>query len=134
MPLWRVVHPRARHTSLSGRSTALGAAPMVTLCLVRPFPKWPISLSKNALSFFLCDIITAAGAARPEVGFIRAHDIRGVSTSVAFHRNRSVSAVLESATWSSSAVFSSFYLRDIQHEYDGLRSLGPFVAAGSRIE
>ena len=78
--------------------------------------------------------ITAAGAARPEVGSLRAHDIRCVSTSVAFHRNWSVSAVLESATWSSSSVFSSFYLRDIQHEYDGIRSLDPFVAAGSRIE
>ena len=29
--------------------------------------------------------------------------------------------------------FCSFYLRDIQHEYDGLLSLGHFVAAGSRI-
>ena len=29
--------------------------------------------------------------------------------------------------------FCSFYLRDIQHEYDGLLSLGHFMAAGSRI-
>ena len=29
--------------------------------------------------------------------------------------------------------FCSFYLRDIQHEYDGLLSLGHFVAEGSRI-
>ena len=57
-----------------------------------------------------------------------------VSPPLAFHRNWSVSAVLESATWSSSSVFSSFYLHDIQHEYDGIRSLGPFVAAGSRNE
>ena len=92
------------------------------------------ALSKNAVSFILRDVITAAGVTRPEVGFVRAHDIRGVSTSVAFHRNWSVSAVLESATWSSSSVFSSFYLHDIQREYDGLRSLGPFLAAGSRIE
>ena len=98
-------------------------------------PRWPSrALSKDAVSFFLRDVITAAGAARPEVGSVRAHDIRGVSTSVAFHHNWSVSTVLESATWSSSLVFSSFYLRDIQHEYDGIRSLGPFVAAGSRIE
>ena len=91
------------------------------------------TLSKNAISFFLRDIITAAGASRPEVGRVRAHDVRSVSTSVAFHRNWSVSVVLESATWSSSTVFSSFYLCDIQHEYDGLLSLGPFVAAVSRI-
>ena len=91
------------------------------------------AMSKNAVSFFLREVIHAAGASRPEVGSVRAHDIRSVSTSVAFHRNWSVSSVLESATWSSSSVFSSFYLRDIQHEYDGILSLGPFVAAGSRI-
>ena len=91
------------------------------------------AMSKNVVSFFLREVIHAAGASRPEVGSVRVHEIRGVSTSVAFHRNWSVSAVLESATWSSSSVFSYFYLRDIQHEYDGIRSLGPFVAAGSRI-
>ena len=91
------------------------------------------SLSKNAISFFLRGVISSAGASRPEVGRLRAHDVRSVSTSVAFHRNWSVSAVLESATWSSSSVFSSFYLSDLQHEYDGILSLGPFVAAGTRI-
>ena len=88
------------------------------------------AMSKNAVSF-LHEVIHAAGASRPEVSSVRALEIRGVSTSVVFHRNWSVSAVLESATWSSSSVFSSFYLHDIQHEYDGIRSLGPFVAAGS---
>ena len=83
-------------------------------------------LSKNAISFFLHDVISNAGASR-------AHDIRSVSTSVAFHRNWSVSTVLKSATWASSSVFTSFYLRDLQHEFDGILSLGPFVAAGSRI-
>ena len=41
--------------------------------------------------------------------------------------------VLDAATWSSSSVFTSFYLRDLQHEFQGLCSLGLFVAAGSRI-
>ena len=91
-------------------------------------------MSNNAVSFFLRDVITAARATRPEVGSVPAHDLRGISTSVAFHRNWPVSTVLESATWSPSSLFSSLYLRDIQHEYDGIRSLGPFVAACSRIE
>ena len=91
------------------------------------------AMSKNVVSFFLREVIHAAGASRPEVGSVRAHEIRSVSTSVAFHRNWSISSVLESATWSSSSVFSSFYLRDIQHKFDGILSLGPFVAAGSRI-
>ena len=87
-------------------------------------------LSKNAVSFFLREVISAAGAARPQVGPLRAHEVRSVSTSVAFHRNWSVSSVLESATWASSSVFSSFYLRDIQHEFDGLLSLGSFPGCG----
>ena len=91
------------------------------------------AMSKNAVTFFLREVISATGAARPQVGSLRAHEVRSVSTSVAFHRNWSVTSVLESATWASSSVFSSFYLGDIQHEYDGLLSLGPFVAAGSRI-
>ena len=90
-------------------------------------------LSKNAISFILRDVISNAGASRPEVGPLRAHDIRSVSTSVAFHRNWLVSTVLESAAWVSSSVFTSFYLRDLQHEFDGILSLGPFVAAGSTI-
>ena len=80
------------------------------------------TMSKNAVSFFLREVISAAGAARPQVGSLRAHEVRSVSTSVMFHRNWSVTSVLESATWASSSVFSSFYLRDIQHEYDGLLS------------
>ena len=97
-------------------------------------PSFPTrALSKNLVSFFLREVIHGAEAARPEVGTVRAHDVRGVSTSVAFHRNWSVSAVLDAATWSSSSVFTSFYLRDRQHEFHDLRSLGPFVAAGSRI-
>ena len=42
-----------------------------------------LAMSKNAVSFFLREVI---------------HDIRGVSTSVAFHCNWSVSAVLDAAT------------------------------------
>ena len=86
------------------------------------------AMSKNAVSFFLREVIHGA-----EAGTVRAHDIRGVSTSVAFHRNWSVSAVLDAASWSSSSGFTSFYMRDLQYEFQGLRSLGPFVAAGSRI-
>ena len=67
------------------------------------------AMSKNAVSFFLREVISAAGAARPQVGSLRAHEVRSVSTSVAFHCNWSVSSVLESATWGSSSVFSSLF-------------------------
>ena len=43
------------------------------------------AMSKNAVLFFLREVITAAGAARPEVGSLRAPEVRSVSTSAAFH-------------------------------------------------
>ena len=89
------------------------------------------SLSKNASSF-LREVIHDAGAGRLEVGSVRTHSIRGVSTSAAFHQNWSVSCVLESATWRTNLVFASFYLRDLLHEFNDIRSLGAFVAAGER--
>ena len=52
------------------------------------------AMSTNAVSFFLGEVISAAEAARPQVGSLRAHDVRSVSTSVAFHRNWSVTSVL----------------------------------------
>ena len=91
------------------------------------------AIFQNAVSFFLGEVFSAAGAARPQVGPLRAPEVRSLSKSVAFHRNWLVTSVLESAPWASSSVFSSCDFRDIQHEYDGLLSLGPFVAAGSRI-
>ena len=61
-------------------------------------PRCPsCAMSKNAVSF-LREVIHAAGASRPEVGAVRAHEVCSVSTSVAFHRNWSVSSVFESAT------------------------------------
>ena len=85
-------------------------------------------LSKNVVSFFLREVIHDADEARPEIGSVRAHSIRGVSTSTAFHCNWLVSSVLESATWRTNLVFTLFYLRNLQHEFNKLRSLGPFVA------
>ena len=56
-----------------------------------------------------------------------------LAPSTAFHRNWSVSSVLNAACWKSNSVFASFYLKDLQFEFDGLCSLGPFVDAGVQI-
>ena len=85
------------------------------------------AMSMNAVSFFLWEVISAAEAARPQVGSLRAHNVCRVPPSLVGY------LCPASATWASSSVFSSFSLRDIQHEYGGLLSLGPFMAAGSGI-
>ena len=91
-------------------------------------------ISKNALSFFLREVISGAGAVREVEGSsLRAHSIRGVSTSTLFMQNWLVSKVPEAASWRSNSVFASFYLRNVQYIFEGMRSLGPFVAAGAVV-
>ena len=46
-------------------------------------------------------------------------------------RNASLSSILEAATWSSSSVFTSLYLKDVQFSSSSGFLLGPVVAAGS---
>ena len=91
-----------------------------------------LSVSKNARSFFLLEVILGAGSVREGAGpSVRVHSIRWVYTTVVFMKNWSVSMVLEATSWRSASVFASFSLCDVQYIFEGLRSLGPIVAAGS---
>ena len=92
------------------------------------------AILKNAISYFLREVISSAGAVRGVEGPpLRAHSIRGVSISAVFLQNWSVSKVLEATTWKLNSVFASFCFRDIQYVFEGLQSLGPFVAAGTVV-
>ena len=93
------------------------------------------ALSKNALSFFLRSVICLSfpSSSTPPPSSSRAHSIRAVSTSAAFSRNVPLASILAAATWSSSTVFTSFYLRDIQFSSSSGFSLGPVVAADAVI-
>ena len=89
------------------------------------------AISKNAISFYLRKLIVDTGALGADEGPTpRAHSIRGVSASLAFHRNWAVKEVLKAATWRSNTVFASYYLKDVAYVWDGFSSLGAFVAAG----
>ena len=110
------------------------------------------SLSKNALSFFLRDVISRAysspssssssssslpssSSSLPSfsTSAFWAHSVRGVAASWAFSHNAPLSSILEAATWSSSSVFTSFCLRDVQFSSSHGFGLGPLVAAGNVI-
>ena len=54
-------------------------------------------MSKNATSFFLRQLITDSGAVSSSVS-PRAHDIRGIATSLNYYSNLSLSAINEAAT------------------------------------
>ena len=122
-------------------------------CSLFVSPRVPYrSLSKNALSFFIREVVSEAysssgravpapspsaasssfSSSRPHSS-LRAHGVRGVAASWAFHRNAPLSSILEVATWSSPSVFSSFYLSDVQFSSSSGFGLGPVVAAGSVV-
>ena len=110
-------------------------------------------LSQNTLSFFLRDVIveaysssslslpstvpssslsSSASSSRPRSS-VRAHGVRGVAASWAYHRNASLSSILEAATWSFASVFTSFYLSDVQFSPSQGFGLGPVVAVGAVV-
>ena len=122
----------ARTSSLVSRPRTLFVSPRSPSC----------SLFKNALSFFLRDVISSAyssssssapSSSSSAPSSSRAHSGRGVATLWAFARNASLSSILAAASWASSSVFTSVYLSDVQFSSSRGFSLGPVVAAGSVV-
>ena len=91
------------------------------------------AMSKNGISFLLREVIIHSGASSRDVAAPRAHSIHSIATSNAFFKSWSLASVLEAASWRPNTVFTSFYLKDVQYIFEGVRSLGPLVAAGVRL-
>ncbi|XP_064110285.1 uncharacterized protein LOC135218072 [Macrobrachium nipponense] len=95
------------------------------------------AISKNAQAFFIRDVIREAHASCEEEHFrllrVKAHEVRAVATSLAFHRNMSLQALVESTYWRCNSVFTSSYLRDVRVTYDKCFSLRPYVSADSLL-
>ena len=90
------------------------------------------AMSKNAISFYLRQLIFDSGAvstSRPP----RAHDIRGIATSLNYYSNLSLSNLMQVATWKSNRVFASRYLKEVSATQDNIRQFGPLVIAGDRL-
>jgi hypothetical protein len=60
---------------------------------------------------------------------IRAHDLRGMATTLAFNNNATLTEVMRAASWKRHTTFSDFYLKDLTSINDGLRSLGTLSVA-----
>ena len=90
-------------------------------------------MSKNGMSFFIRDTIISANAVYEEGGPVKAHDLRGVATSMAFRLNVSLTDIMQAATWRSPSTFSNFYLKEVANSSKGWSALGPFVAAGAVV-
>ena len=90
------------------------------------------AMSKNAISFYLRQLIIDSGAvstSRPP----RAHDICGIATSLNYYSNLSLSNLMQVATWKSNRVFASRYLKEVSVTQDNIRQFGPLVIAGDRL-
>ena len=90
------------------------------------------SMSKNAMSVFLRQPITESRAVSSSVP-PRAHDIRGIATSLNYYSNLSLSAINEAAKWKSNRVFAMRYLKDMSATRSRLKDKGPLIAAGSAV-
>ena len=64
---------------------------------------------------------------------IRSHEVRALSASLASLGDISVDKILSAASWKSHNTFTSFYLRDLAVEQEGLIKLGPLVASQSVV-
>ena len=91
------------------------------------------SMSKNAMSFYLRQLIIDSGAvssARPP----SAHDIRGITTFLNYYSNLSLTSLMQVATWKSKCVFASRYLKEVSATQDNIQQFGPLVIAGDRLK
>ena len=96
------------------------------------------AMSKAAMSFFLRETIKTAHVSLPDSLCppmkVRAHDIRGIATSMLLWKNKQISSILSAACWKTRSVFADHYLRDIQRKEGDIFALGPVVAAGEVLD
>lgn len=99
------------------------------------FPNAKKNVGKNTLSRWIRRVIRQAylDSSPDELKELKvsAHEVRAISTSLAFLHNSSLQDVMLAASWRGHSTFSTFYLRDVTHHYGELSALGPVVAAQS---
>ena len=86
----------------------------------------PRSMSKNAVSYFLREVISGAGAVRGDEGL--------TAFVVSLPLPCSCRAGRSLRCWrlhlgDQTQFFDSFYFKDIHYIFEGIRFLGPFIAA-----
>ncbi|XP_068248828.1 uncharacterized protein [Palaemon carinicauda] len=87
-------------------------------------------VTKNSISSWIRKVISSTlNPDSPPSSRPRAHDVRGVATSLAFKRNFSVTQVLQAGVWKRQTTFTAHYLQDVTHRNLDTFSIGPVVAA-----
>ena len=65
---------------------------------------------------------------------VKAHDVRGVSASLAAYRGVPLARILDAACWRTPSVFVGRFLKGVAISYGGISSQGPLVAAGQLLD
>lgn len=93
--------------------------------------------SRNGLSYLLRETILESCCSLYENLMmalqVKAHDIRGVATSLSLLHNKSVAVILDAASWKTPSVFTKHYLRAVEGTEGDMTSLGATVAAGDIV-
>ena len=94
-------------------------------------------ISKNTISGWLKKtVMKCYEVASPDsqrLFRLKAHDVRALSSSWAFHRNASMENIMRACSWRSHNTFTGFYLRDLTMIQGEMLRLGPLVAAQQRL-
>ena len=90
-------------------------------------------ISKSAVSHWLRQLIVEAHTqpSNKSVSISRGtpHEIRAIASSFAFHHSLGLSDLLQTCTWKSDNVFTSFYLRDVASQFPTFKGFPPCVVA-----
>jgi integrase len=62
---------------------------------------------------------------------VSSHEVRALATSTAFYSNVAMEEVLKAARWANQSTFTTFYLRDVAEDLEGIKRLGPINVAQS---
>ena len=60
----------------------------------------------------------------------KAHDVRKLAVSWAFHQNASVDSIVRACKWKSANSFITYYLKDCSGIRQGMSVIGPIIVAG----
>ena len=101
--------------------------------LFLPFTDRTSSTTPAMISSWICRTIWRAYVLEPDTvdsanARVTAHEVRAFAASWSAFNHVPLEDVMRAASWSNTTTFSSFYLRDLCQQHDGLYSLGPLVS------
>lgn len=154
----RSSNPWPRHFEIKGLADLIGQEPEGVLCPVRALKYYlkrtqdtrgpldvlwcsvrqPVKpMSKNALAFFIRDVIKDAHSSCDDSNFkllrVNAHEVRAVATSMAFKKNMVLSDIFSATFWRSQFGVCLTLLARCLGSIRNCFSLGPYIAASATL-